>query len=207
MKLFSKIVILCFTFFIATSCAKVYYSTDSFALARVHKRIAIVPPTVSIAARKKDNADAIREQQKTESVNFQKEMYSWLLRRKGQGKITQEILDTETTNAKLRNAGYPEKALTPKEICDILEVDGIITSNFSMSKPMSEGAAVAIGLLVGFWGATNDVNVTMSIHDGKGEKMIWNYEHKYSGGVGSTPARLVDGLMRNASKKMPYIRQ
>jgi hypothetical protein len=35
--------------------------------------------------------------------------------------------------------------------------------------------------------------------------MIWNYDHKFSGGIGSSPSRLVDELMRQASKKMPYM--
>jgi len=33
--------------------------------------------------------------------------------------------------------------------------------------------------------------------------MIWNYDHKLSSSL-SSPARLVDELMRQASRKMPY---
>ena len=36
-------------------------------------------------------------------------------------------------------------------------------------------------------------------------KLIFKYDNKFSGGLGSSAARLVDRLMRNASKKMPYI--
>jgi len=71
---------------------------------------------------------------------------------------------------------------------------------------MSDGAAVALGLLVGAWGATNEVRVSMGIHDGLNRKHIWNYDHKFSGGVGSSPSRLVNDLMRRASRRMPYIR-
>ena len=189
-----------------TSCAKIFYSPDCFTLAHSHKTIAIIPPTVSIAAQRKVDAEAIKEQQKTESINFQKEMYSWMLKRKMQGRINVEIQDIETTNAKLKKAGYPDNAASPAELCEALGVDGLITSNWSLSKPMSEGGAVALGLLVGAWGSTNQVTVSLSIHDGKTKKMIWNYNHKYSGGVGSNSSTLVDGLMRNASKKMPYVK-
>ncbi len=75
-----------------------------------------------------------------------------------------------------------------------------------MSKPMSEGGAIALSLLVGAYGATNEVTVSMSIHDGKAKKMIWNYDQKFSGSIGSSPASLVDRLMRQASKKMPYMK-
>ncbi|MCB0630433.1 MAG: hypothetical protein R2824_22335 [Saprospiraceae bacterium] len=183
---------------------KIYMSPDAKTLSSSHQTIAVAPPKVSIAARKKVDAEAIKEQQKTESNNFQKEMYSWLLKRKMQNRIFVEIQDVETTNALLQKAGYGENAMTPAEICAVLGVDGLITSNYSLSKPMSEGGAIALGLLVGAWGSTNQTTVTLEIHDAAQKKMIWNYNHKASGSVGSSSAQLVDALMRNASKKMPY---
>lgn len=190
---------------LSTSCAKIYYSPDAASRSSRHKIIAIAPPKVSIAARRKVDPEAIKEQQKTESINFQKEMYSWLVKRKMQERITVDILDIETTNAKLKKAGYyDDTPLTPAEICDILEVDGLISANFSLSKPMSEGAAIAVGVLIGVWGSTNDATATLELHDRQTKKLLWNYNHRLSGSVGSSPAQLIDGLMRNASKKMPY---
>ncbi len=188
-----------------SSCAQVYYSPDAEKLAKKHQLVAIAPPKVSIAARKKVDAEAIKEQQKLESANFQKEICSWMLRRKMQNKIFVEILDVETTNAKLQKAGYFDGTiLTPNEMCEVLGVDGLITSNFSLTKPMSEGGAIALGLLIGVWTPTNQTQVSMEIHDRVNKKMIWNYNHENSGGIGSNPSQLVDGLMRNASRKMPY---
>ena len=113
----------------------------------------------------------------------------------------------EVTNAKLKKAGYPENVMTPEEICNVLGVDGIMSSNYSLSKPMSQGAAIAIGVLFGAWGPTNEVVVSLDIKDCANKKTIWNYNHTFAGSIGSTPANLVDGLMRHASKKMPYIIQ
>lgn len=205
MKLIKQISLLGLTIVLLSSCAKVFYSPDARTLANKQQTIAILPPTISIAARRKVDPEALKEQQKTESLNFQKEIYSWMLKRKMQGKITKEIQEIETTNAKLKRAGYPENPLTTAELCEVLGVDGIMTSNFGLSKPMSEGAAVAVGLLVGVWGSTNEVQASLSISDCENKKLIWNYEHKLSGGVGSTPARIVDQLMRQASRKMPYV--
>lgn len=201
-----KLSLLGITFLFVSSCAKVYYSADAKNLAATHKTIAITPPKISIAANRKVDAEAMREQQKTESANFQQEMYSWLLKRKMQGRFQAvEIQDVATTNAKLQKAGYFDgTVLTPNEMCNVLGVDAILNSNYGLSKPMSEGAAVALGLLVGVWGTTNETTVALEIHDNTSKKMIWNYNHKLSGSVGSSPARLIDGLMRNASKKMPY---
>jgi len=89
-------------------------------------------------------------------------------------------------------------------IRQILGVDGVVSSNFALSKPMSDGAAVAMYLLFNANGSTNEVTVTLSINDCTNHKLIWNYNHVYSGGLGSSPQSLVSGLMRNASRKMPY---
>jgi hypothetical protein len=186
------------------SCAKIFYTPDATPLARAQRVIAIAPPLVSIAARKKIDGTALIEQQKTESINFQREMYSWMLKRKMQGTIFVEIQDVETTNAKLASAGFNNgQLLTPVEMCNILGVDGILTSNYSLSKPMSEGAAIAFALFLDVWGATNEATVSLSIHDYNAEKMIWNFDHKLSSSLG-TPARLVDDLLRQASREMPY---
>ena len=190
--------------FILHSCSKIFYTPDARYLAQNQKIIAIIPPKVSIAAKKNVDGAALIEQQKTESVNFQREMYSWMLKRKMQGTITVEIQDVETTIAILTKAGVNEgKLLTPDEMCKLLGVDGILTSNYSLSKPMSEGAAIAVGLIGGTTGATNEATVSLSIHDPGTKKMIWNYDQKLSSSLG-TPARLVDDLMRQASRKMPY---
>ena len=186
------------------SCAKIFYAPDARTLAMNQKIIAIAPPKVSIAARKNVDGAALIEQQKTESVNFQREMYSWMLKRKMQGTISVDIQDVETTIALLSKAGVNEgKIFTPDDMCRILGVDGILTSNYSLTKPMSEGAAIALGVIAGIWGPTNEATASLSIHDSGAKKMIWNYDHKLSSSLG-TPAKLVDALMRQASRKMPY---
>ena len=199
-----SILLLVVAAFMLQSCAKIFYTPDARSLAQDQKIIAIAPPKVSIAARKNVDGTALIEQQKTESVNFQREMYGWMLKRKMQGTILVEIQDVETTIALLTKAGLNAgKILTPNDMCQILGVDGILTSNYSLSKPMSEGAAIAVGLLAGVWGPTNEATVSLSIHDSGTNKMIWNFDHKLSSSLG-TPAKLVDDLMRQASRKMPY---
>ena len=48
-----------------SSYARIFYSPDAINLAQNHKLIAVVPPTVSIAARRKVDAESLKEQQKT----------------------------------------------------------------------------------------------------------------------------------------------
>jgi len=200
----NSIALLIVTALFLGSCAKVFYTPDARYIARAHRIIAIVPPGVSIAASKKIDADALIEQQKAESVNFQREMYSWMLKRKMQGTIFVDVQNVETTNALLSNAGFQDGgSLTPADILRVLNVDAILTSNYSLSKPISEGAAIALAVLTGWWAPTNEAVVSLSIHDYDSQKMIWNYNHRLSSSL-SSPARLVDELMRQASRQMPY---
>lgn len=97
----------------------------------------------------------------------------------------------------LQRAGYFDgTAMTPYELCNTLGVDAVMMSNYSLSKPMSEGAAIAVGVLIGYWGSTNNTAIDLELYDKQTKKMFWNYNHKASGSVGSTPAQLVDNLMR-----------
>jgi hypothetical protein len=192
---------------IMSSCASVYHSPNAKQISSNHQKIAVIPPTVSIAARKRVDAAALQEQQETESLNFQKDMYSWLLTRKRRNKMQLNILDIETTNAKLAKAGYfNSQIMTPNEIAELLEVDAILTSNYALSKPISEGAAVAISILAGVDAPTNEARVTLEIHDKETKDMIWNYNHTLSGSIGTSSGNLVNALMRNASRKMPYLK-
>ena len=82
MKLIKQIAPIVVVAILFTSCAKIFYSPDAYSLAHNQKIIAIVPPKVSIAAKRIADGTSHIEQQKTESVNFQREMYSWMLKRK-----------------------------------------------------------------------------------------------------------------------------
>lgn len=191
---------------LATSCAKIYYHPDATTIAESHEVLAIMPPVVSISARKKVDAESLIEQQKTESINFQKEIYAWLLKRKMKNQFICDFQETDNTNALLARAGYPDTLLTTDEICSLLGVDGVIKTNIALSKPMSDGAAIAVFLLVGASGSTNEVRVNYNINDCEMQQLIFSFDHKYSGGLGSTTSRLVDAMMRQISKKMPHFK-
>jgi hypothetical protein len=175
---------------VLSSCVRNFYSsTDAVTLAKKHKTIAILPPTVYIPGANIFTAAAISEQQKMESLNFQREMRSWMLQRKMHG-LAAAIQDLEVTNAKLKLAGYPEKPVPLSELCSILGVDGIISSNFTLSKPAEN--------------PIHEVRATISLHDAGTQKLIWNYGHILRGDYARSSASLVNAHMRIASKSMPY---
>jgi hypothetical protein len=193
-------------FITMSSCASVYQTSDSRSLAVSHKWVAIVPPTISIQVRKPQEAEVVEKQQQMESMNFQKEIYNQLLKRKSWGQFNPDLMDIQTINAKLKKAGYPDTPMTTADYCRILGVDAIITSHFDLSKPISEGGAVAVAVAFGTSVATNSVRATLQIIDASTTKMIWSFSHEVNGHLGSTTSSVVERVVRSGIRRMPYNR-
>ena len=194
------------------ACGPQIYKTPDFeSKTASHKTVALLPAEVFIQLRpnemKKLNYDQLEEMQRKTGESIQDKMYSWFLKRSDKFKYTVSFQDISRTNALLAQAAITYdniKSKTKDEIANLLGLAAIISTRASMSKPMSEGAAVALGVLFGSWGATNDVQTSIYINEGVKGDLVWKYDYNASGSVGSDPGRLVNALMRNASKKFPY---
>ncbi|PIB28423.1 hypothetical protein BFP77_09615 [Maribacter sp. 4U21] len=192
-----------------------YENPDFDDIAKSHKIIAMVPFKTQVKLRPKQMKDMTDEQldrlEKSEGESIQSAMYSWFLKRKKRGKLLNlEIQDPRTTNAILfkKDISY-ENILeyTPAELAKLLEVDAIISGDFETDKPMSEGASLALGLLVGFWGSTNNAVINMSVHNAADGILLWNYNKKVRGSLGSSSEDLINILMRKASRRLAYTKQ
>lgn len=207
-----KLMLIAFLPFLFFACApKIYKSTEFSSIAATHKTVAILPAVVSIQLRpnqaKKITIDDIKNSEQTTGYSVQDNMYGWFLRRNEKMKYTVTFQDVNKTNTILKKANISYEDLrtaSKKELADLLGVDGVISTSISMEKPMSEGAAVAIGLVAGVWGSTNKADITINIHEHKDGDLIWKYDYQASGSVFSSTSQLVNALMRNASKKFPY---
>ncbi|MFD0993734.1 hypothetical protein [Tenacibaculum geojense] len=192
------------------------YENPSFdQISENHKSIAILPFNAQVKLRKNQmknmsNDDLIRLE-KAEGKSIQKAMYSWFLKRKKRGDMqTIEVQDPNVTMAKLRKNNIKQENLieyTPQELANLLEVDAIISGDYKTDKPMSEGASVALGLLVGFWGTTNSATINMSVHNAEDGVLLWNYNKKVRGSLGSSPEDLINKLMRKASRRLSYTKK
>lgn len=215
---------------VSQGCAKVFYEADNISwtrdansLAQNHHLIAVAPPAVAIESSEEIDIRALLFQQETLSRDFQKETYNWLLKRIKQGIITVEIQNPDTSNAILRRTGhYNDTLWSAIDIGKTLGVDGVITSNYLLDKPMSAGQAIETELLgvaaqgtlppalrnrgIGppIRGSWPTLSATICIHDLKSKKMIWNAVNTLSVGVFS-PERVVNGLLSDKRRIMPYI--
>jgi len=196
------------SFLLLIGCAKKYQSSDATQLANAHRIIAIVPPSPNLYSESPEN-------DKRESINFQQRLYSWLLSWKAKNQLTVDILRIRETNDLLEEAGYfAGNDLSPSQLCDILKVDGILTSQYSSRNKFSSGESIAIGMVLGAMTgtlpagpATGKVGSILELYDGNTGEMIWSYEQKKSTYVQTrTSSEAMEKIMKSASKNMPYFK-
>ncbi|MCG9972216.1 hypothetical protein [Christiangramia crocea] len=206
-KLFMAILFL-LNFNQATAQTNLYQHPDFEQKTADHKVVAILPFDANVSLRPKQMKEITPKQladiEKNEGLSVQSAMYSWFLKRKKRGDLLVEIQDPKRTNALLSQNDVNLKAITSEELAGILGVDAVITGIFETDKPMSDGASIALGLLVGFWGSTNAATLNMSVNDGTDGELLWNYNKRVAGSLGSNTDQLINKLMRKASRRLGY---
>lgn len=215
MKKFSLLVFLLIFSTKAISQTHLYENPEFDKIAKTHKIIAIVPFKTQVKLRPKQMKDMTDEKlhriEKSEGESIQTAMYSWFLKRKKRGHLENlEIQAPKSTTALLKRNDISYDNITdytPQELANLLKVDAVISGDYETNKPMSEGASVALGLLIGFWGTTNSAIVNMSVHNAKDGVLLWNYNKKVRGSIGSSPEDLINILMRKASRRMSYTKK
>jgi hypothetical protein len=190
----------------------IYVAPDFESYRQVHKTMAILPFQVVIDPNKlpKDyTLEMAADAEKAEGYLLQNQLYVRFLQKQAKNEYTVVFQDVAETVALLSKAGvgYAELSnYSMKELKDILGVDALLSGTVHRSRPMSTTTAVVLGALFGAWGNTNEVVATVSIYDGASAGLLWKYEHKASGSVGSSSEKLAESLMKNISKKFPYKR-
>ncbi|MGB1481493.1 MAG: hypothetical protein ACPG66_08990 [Flavobacteriales bacterium] len=189
-----------------------FYEDPRFpALAATHETIAILPFDATVTLRPRQMKDISPEQLErmeiAEGEGIQGAMHSWFLKRKKRGSLKVDVQAPNVTRAKLLKAGVtPEMlpAYEPQEICEILGIDAIIMGTFETNKPMSQGAAIALGVLFGVGGSTEKAVVNLSIYEGENGELMCSYLKNLNGGLGSSSEDLINVLMRKASRRIAY---
>lgn len=192
-----------------------YENPDFDEISKSHKIIAIVPFKTQVKLRPKQMKDMTDDQlsriEKSEGESIQTAMYSWFLKRKKRGDLSNiEVQDPRITTSLLKkqNIDYDNiMEYTPQELSKILEVDALISGEFETNKPMSEGASIVLGALFGFFGSTNSATINMSVHNSEDGILLWNYNKKVNGSLGSNSEDLINILMRKASRRLAYTKK
>ena len=145
--------------------------------------------------------------QQKEGLAAQSALVSWFLKKQNAQDYDLQFQDVKTTNALLIKAGMDINDLsshTPDELAKALGVDAVMGGMVKTSKPLSDGASIAMGALVGFYGSTNAGNISITLNDAAEGDLLWKYDNDLSGSLGSDMDAIMDALMRKAAKKFPY---
>jgi len=191
------------------ACATVYRAPRLNELRRTHRVVALIPFDVSISSARLPKGmtlEMLREMEKDEGYNTQALFYARFLQKSADFSVA--IQDVDKTNALLAQSGVAFEDLrtvTREDLARMLGVDAVISGKIQREKPMSEAAAVALGVLIGFWGPTNKVNVDLTIHDGATGELFWKYSHQLQGSVGSSSEQLVKAFSRKIARNFPYL--
>ncbi|MEC7755347.1 MAG: hypothetical protein VYB44_15060 [Bacteroidota bacterium] len=212
-KFKALITLVIFIFIINVSYAqnRLYEHPNFPQIAAKHQMIAILPFKATVNLRPKQmeqmTSKQLADMAKLEGYNIQESMYSWFLTRKGRGEMVVNVQNTVETNAILEKNGFEYNSIskyTPKELAGLLGVDAVIMGSFETSKPMSEGASIALGLLIGFWGSTDKAVLNMFIYNGEDGETLFNYNRAVNGSLGTNTDNLINRLMRKSSRKIAY---
>lgn len=190
---------------------EIYTNPDFTTVAKDHKELAILPFKAIIKLRPKQmekfTPEEFQKLQEDEGKGVQSALQSYFLKRKGQKGFTVSFQDINKTNALLAKNNISAENIdqyTAEELAKLLQVDGIVSGTLNTEKPMSEGASLALGLLVGYYGTTNSGKCTININDGATGALLWKYEKTLSRSLGSDTNTMIDAMMRKASRKFPY---
>jgi hypothetical protein len=195
--------------FLAAGCATVYQSPEFFEMRAKHRLVALLPFDVSISSTRLPKGmtiEMLKEMEKDEGFGTQSLFYARFL--KNSADFAVSFQDVDKTNAILakNNIGFEALRTTSKEdLASLLGVDAVITGKIQREKPMSEAAAIVVGVLIGFWGSTNKVNVDLTIHDGPTGELFWKYTHELSASIGSSSEQLVKAFTRKIARNFPYL--
>ena len=193
---------------LSTGCTKIYQSTDAPRVAAEHRRIAILPPTVTLQGRVKltDSAKPTAELEAETGRELQRALFTWMLERQMDGEFaTVAVQDPQSTNAQLRQLGYFEnKDLSNAWLAEMLKVDAVITADFRLDYILRSEVATAINILTDAPLPARQGNVWLKLYDGTEDRIIWSYDRRLSRRYGQRPESIINGVMRHASRKMPY---
>ncbi|KUG09937.1 hypothetical protein [Solirubrum puertoriconensis] len=189
---------------------EIYENPQFKTLAQKHKQLAILPFAVTMTTKKLPKGvtqEQVHQQEMQEGKNVQSALHTYFLKHQSSDNFTVTFQDINKTNSLLSKAGITPENIsgkTSEELATLLGVDGVVSGTFVTDKPLSDGAAVAMAVLVGVSGPTNSGRTSISINDGATGELLWKYDKALSRGLGSDTSTIINAIMRKCSKMFPY---
>lgn len=187
---------------------------DAREVCKTHKVIAILPfqtnfdqESISGKAGKKEEA---MFDNNAYSEECQAHTYNYFLKLKEKREVEIEIQHIDSTNAKMKARGYNIDSLLAMpyaDMCTFLGVDAAIKGYVDLDKYMTKGGSWAMKTFVGGGPSDAQIDVSLSIIDGKTGNQIWYFENTLEGSLFSKADKMVDAMMMNIGRKLPYFKK
>ena len=201
MNTISNIILFIFLFFLG--CASNFYVIpEGRSLASSHEIIAVLPPNIFSGESENRKSEILEFEYNSESYLFQEEIYIAILERNIKEKSNIKVQNIEKTNTILNRNKKDPSQVNINSLCDLLDVDALLTSKFEIEPQDPIFWRVFFMLLEGeYIHDERDVEISLTIKDCSEESIIWNYTDI---GYGVSPSRVVRSIIKRATKKIPY---
>ncbi|MEX0362337.1 hypothetical protein [Flagellimonas sp.] len=202
------ILLLSFLMVAVGSAQKNIYENRRFdELSENHETLAIIPFIANLDLKRNVDRNELLDLAKKEGYAVQNALETYFSKRKKRKKFNVDFQNIEDTNAILAQNGITYENLdihTIKQLCKILEVDGIISGNLNLNILLSKGVPTNFSLLDYFSGDANYGRIGVKVSDGGSGKLLWKYEKAITKKTGKNTTELIDRMMKLASRKFPY---
>ncbi|MBT8187661.1 MAG: hypothetical protein KJO73_08235 [Croceitalea sp.] len=201
------LLILLFTTGLLMAQKDIYESNRFDELSLDHEQLAIIPFIAKLELRQTLTKDERHQLAEREGYAVQDALETYFSLRKKRKKFNVDFQNTDNTNAILaqNNITYDNiDVYTVKDLCKILDVDGIISGNLDLNILLSKGVPTDFNFLDYFNGNANYGRIGIKISDGDTGKLLWKYEQQINKKTGKNTTELIDRMMKLASRKFPY---
>lgn len=190
----------------------VYESERFEEISKSHRTLAILPFLTTLHLPEMQfSPERLQELQQKEGYAIQEALETYFLKRKEKKDFIVAFQTTTNTNALLAKKGITMENIdvyTTQELCQLLEVDGLISGNITLSKLLSKGVSDDdFSFISIFTGKTNYGRIAIKISDGKTGKLLWKYEKTIDRKSGRNTKAVIEGMMRQSSRNFPYNRE
>ena len=193
---------------VSINAQKNIYESDKFnTLSKDHKILAIIPFLTNLHLKEDISKEELKTLEEKEGYAVQDALETYFSRRKKRKKFSVEFQNIKNTNAILgqNNISYQNIDIyTVKELCKILDVDGIISGNLDLTILLSKGIPSEFSFIDYILGDANYGRIGIKVSDGKTGKLLWKYEKEINKKSGKNTNDLIDFMMKRATRKFPY---
>lgn len=194
-----------------------YTSPNSAAITPQHRLLAVLPFAVQFQLRPAEvtrlgGPAGLANIEQYEGLQVQAAVREYLQARQVKKGLSYAVQDPEQTNALLREHGVTAAQLamiSPQQLARWLGVDAVLTGSFGTVKPLSDGAALALGAGlsmvtgVGVYG-TNTAALKVFLWNAPTGELLWQFTRDTSRGLNAGTRRQILFMMQSAKRRFPY---